>query len=141
LIVSTSTVFSHLCVCISFHHKANWSTIHLSFNNRERLKIQHVKEEGVNQWIDNTEHTEVTVHKASTSNRLEIPFTKPVQWYLLMSLQFVLCLNDIVNKMENTSLPLFFDIVLSALLRCTSSDITLVINHSTQWSRYVSVYQ
>lgn len=63
--------YSYLCVCISFHHKDNWNITHLSFNYRERLKIQHVKEEGVNQCIDNTEHAEVTVHKASTSNRLD----------------------------------------------------------------------
>ena len=69
-----------------------------------------------------------------------------------MSLQFVLYLNDIVNKMENTSLPcleqkmanrsyLVWNNSTRVLKMIRKEDITLVINHSTQWSRYVSVYQ
>ena len=69
-----------------------------------------------------------------------------------LSLQFVLCRNDIVNKMENTSLPclepkmanrsyVVWDNSTRALKMIRKEEITLVINPSTQWSRYVNLFQ
>jgi len=107
------------------------------------------------QWIHKLSSDNCFVSRRwrySLAREAKIPFTKPVQWYLLMSLQFVLCLNDIVNKMENTSLPcleqkmanrsyLVWNNSTRVLKMIRKEEITLVINHSTQWSRYVSVYQ